>query len=179
VRFRGGVALEGGPFIAPGAVTLGQVGVQGQLGVHINRNFGAFAVPRFDIVFGAAGGVAIGFAALGGYHFDDLPIAVGAGPEVGAIAAFGASVSSTGASAAAIGGGFFGALLHFAWYPVFKEESNGKRSGLSVGFDLHLLSGTYAGGSASVNTTNDTSSEQSSIGHFALSPMVMVGYSSF
>ena len=184
-RFRGGVALEGGAFIAPGAVTLGAAGINGQLGVQINNNWGVYALPRFDIVFGSAGGVAIGGGVVGDYTFDNIPISVGLGPEFGVIAAIGGSVSSTGSStAAAIGGAFYGATLHFAYHPIMRwSDFAVRRKALSIGVDLHILGGTY--GAASETTTCPTptgctsGSASASVGHVALAPMITFGYTAF
>ena len=169
VRFRGGVALEAGPMIIPGVGTLGIAGIQSQLGVQINNNFGVYAVPNLDIVFGSVGGINLAAAIMCDYTLDDS-LTFGAGPDVGVFAAFGGGSGSISAA----GGALYGARLHFAWNPIVDHKEGGvRRRALSVGADIRLL-----GGGAGVASSNgETGSASAST--FVVAPMITVGYTAF
>ena len=169
VRFRGGVALEAGPMIIPGVGTLGLAGIQSQLGVQINNNFGVYAVPNLDIVFGSVGGINLAAAIMCDYTLNDS-LTFGAGPDVGVFAAFGGGSGSISAA----GGALYGARLHFAWNPIVDRSATSvRRRALSVGADIRLL-----GGGAGVASSNGESSSASA-STFVVAPMITVGYTAF
>ncbi len=168
-RFRGGFALEGGALIVPGAFSLGLAGFQGQLGGQINNNWGVYAVPSFDIVFGAVGGVNLGAAILVDYTLDDT-LTFGVGPDVDAFLAFGGG----GGSVSAAGGALYGARLHFGWNPALSHETNrARRKALTIGADMRLMGGGVGG----ATVTNGGSSGSAST--FTLMPMLTIGYNAF
>ena len=170
-RFRGGVAAEAGALIVPGIVTLGVAGIQGQLGAQINNNFGVYAVPSLDVVFGALGGVNLSFAVMVDYTLDDN-ITFGIGPDVGVFAAFGGG----GGTVSGASGALYGARLHFSWNPVIaKEASRPKRRALAIGADLRLL----GGGTGFVSANTSSSGGTASVGSFVLSPQITIGYQAF
>jgi hypothetical protein len=160
VRFRGGVGLEVGGLVVTQVGSLGAIGVQGQLGVQINNNWAVYATPSFDVAFGDGTGVSLGFGALADYTFNDIPIAVGAGPTAGTIVAFG--------NGGGVAGAFYGAKAHGAWYPIMARGENGiRRRALYVALDLSIL-----GFSVSGVDTGGT-------GIFLISPTASVGYAAF
>lgn len=168
-RFRGGVAAEVGALIVPGVLSLGVAGIQGQLGGQINNNFGVYAVPNFDIVFGAVGGVNLAFAVIVDYTLDDN-LTFGVGPDVGVFAGFGGG----GGTVSAAGGALYGARLHFSWNPVVSHNaSKPRRKALAIGADLRLL-----GGGAGFASSNGSSASAGG-GTFLLSPQVTIGYQAF
>jgi hypothetical protein len=167
-RFRGGVSLEGGVFIAPSIINIGSIGVAGTLGVQINNNWAVYGVPTLDIMFGGGeAGAAVLFAVLGEYTFDNVPISLGAGFE-------GADFFAIGQTAVA-GGVFYGGRLHFAYYPVMvRSDFNPlRRKALAVGLDLHLDGDSWGGGAACNLATGVCSA---STGGFLFSPMLFIGY---
>jgi hypothetical protein len=181
-RFRGGISLEGGALLVPGVVNIGGIGLVSQLGVQINNNWGVYAIPNFDILAGKLAGLSVGAGVLFDYTFDNIPISVGGGPEVGAFVAFGGSGCSNQGDGTACttisdaGGAFYGARLHFAYYPVIvRYRGLPRRRALSIGFDLRLLEGAF--GSASSNAMTATASATAN--GFAASPMLSIGYTAF
>jgi hypothetical protein len=171
VRFRGGVALEGGALIVPGSFSVGVAGVQGQLGAQINNEFGVYAVPSLDIVFGSVGGVNLGFAVMVDYTLDDS-LTFGVGPDLDAFAAFGGGSGT----ASAAGGALYGARLHFGWNPIISHnEVKARRKALTVGVDVRLL----GGGAGFASASNSSGTASASGGTFVLSPMLTVGYNAF
>lgn len=171
-RFRGGVAVEGGSLIAPGVLTVGIAGVQGQIGAQINNLVGVYAVPSFDIVFGKVGGVNLSSAILVDFTFNDL-LTVGVGPDLGVFAAIGVDKGGTGATAA--GGSLYGARLHFSVNPVVgrPDENPVRRKALSIGVDLRLM----AGGAGYAKASQDTTTVSAT--NFVFSPMLTIGYQAF
>jgi hypothetical protein len=170
VRFRGGVALEGGALIVPGIFSVGIAGVQGTMGVQINNLVGVYAVPSFDIVFGSVGGLNLGAAFMVDFTLLDDAITVGGGPDVDLFAAFGGGSGSL----TAVGGALYGARLHFGWNAVVsREESRARRKALTIGADVRLL-----GGGAGFATTTSTTASAGG-GTFVLAPMLTVGYTAF
>jgi hypothetical protein len=168
-RFRGGVALEGGALIVPGVFSLGMAGIQGTLGAQINNNWGVYAVPSFDIVFGHVGGVNLGFAVMVDYTLDDS-LTFGVGPDTDALLAFGGGGGTVSAFAAAL----YGARLHVGWNPALSHEVNRpRRKALTIGLDVRLL-----GGGAAFATVSNSSSSAGG-GTFALLPMLTIGYNAF
>jgi hypothetical protein len=172
-RFRGGVALEGGALIVPGVLSVGVVGVQGQLGGQINNNWGVYAVPSFDVVFGAVGGVNLGFAVVVDYTLDDS-LTFGVGPDLDLFGAIGGG----GGTVAAAGGALYGARLHFGWNPALSHETNrARRKALTIGADLRLLGG--GAGFASVTNNGSGTTGSAAGGTFVLLPMLTIGYNAF
>jgi hypothetical protein len=168
-RFRGGIAAEAGALVVPGVVTLGVAGIQGQLGAQINNNFGVYAVPNLDIVFGALGGVNLAFAVIVDYTLDDN-LTFGIGPDFGLFGALG----SGGGSVAAAGGALYGARLHFSWNPVVSHDATRpRRKALAIGVDVRML----GGGAGFVST--DGASGTASVGSFVLAPQLTIGYQAF
>jgi len=183
-RFRGGIDLEGGAIAVPGVVSLGAIGLVSQLGVQIDNNWGVYAIPNFDILFGQLGGLSIGAGVLFDYTFDRLPISVGGGPEVGAFVAFGNSGctsngggTSTCTTISDAGGALYGLRLHFAYYPVMvRYADRPRRRALAIGFDLRIMDGAFGTASSSSNGTATATASANSVG---ISPMLSVGYAAF
>lgn len=180
-RFRGGVSLNGGALIVPGVVNIGSIGVQGQLGVQINNQWGIYAIPSFDIIVGHVGGVGIGGGVLAEFTFPGIPISVGAGPEAGLFAAIGASsgcgtTGQTGSvcTTSTAGGALYGARFRFAFHPVIVRQGI-RRKAFTIGADLRVLTGAF--GATSENST--TVSSAASVNSLALSPAVFIGYTAF
>lgn len=171
-RFRGGFALEGGALIVPGVISVGVVGVQGQLGGQINNNWGVYAVPSFDIVFGAVGGVNLGFAVMVDYTLDDS-LTFGVGPDLDLFGAIGGG----GGTVAAAGGALYGARLHFGWNPAISHESNRRRRAFTIGADMRLLGG--GAGFVAVSNTSTRTTGSAVGGTFVLLPMLTLGYNAF
>ena len=173
VRFRGGVALEGGGVLVPDIINLGLAGIQGQLGVQINNSFGVYLVPSFHVLFGSMGGIQVGAAAVFDYTFLDDLLTVGAGPDVASLVAFGLPTNG-GIGISAAGGGLYGARLHFAVNPVVGIGDNGiRRKALSIGVDLRL----YGGGAGFVSdSTNGVSAK---VADFVVTPSLSIGYTAF
>ena len=168
-RFRGGVALEGGSLIVPGIFSVGVIGVQGQLGAQINNNWGVYAVPSFDVVFGKVGGVNLGFAVMVDYTLDDS-LTFGAGVDTDAFAAFGGGSGSVTAA----GGTLYGARLHFGWNPALSHDAfKPRRKALTIGVDVRMLGGGAGFASSS------SSSASAGGGTFVLAPMLTIGYNAF
>jgi hypothetical protein len=169
-RFRGGIALEGGALIVPGSFSVGLAGVQGQLGGQINNNWGVYAVPSFDIVFGSVGGINLGAAIMVDYTLDDT-LTFGVGPDTDAFVAFGAS-NGTGSVA---GGALYGARLHFGWNPALSHETyRARRKALTIGVDVRLMGGGVGGA-----TVTSGGGGSASASNFALIPMLTIGYNAF
>jgi hypothetical protein len=168
-RFRGGVSLNGSALVVPGVVSIGGIGVQGQIGAQISNNWAVYAIPNLDVLFGKLGGIGIGAGVLAEYTFTGLPISVGAGPEAGLFAVIGGCNSGEGCDSGA-GGAFYGARLHFAYHPVIYHYGIRRRA-LSIGFDLRLMTGAF-GASSDVTQT-------ASANTFAVSPVVSIGYTAF
>lgn len=170
LRFRGGIALEGGALVAFDVVTVGAIGLQSQLGVQVNDLVGVYLVPSLDVAFGDVGGVSLAAALIVDFTVLDGLLTFGAGPDVGVFAVVGGSSSKAQAN----GGALYGARLHFAVNPIRKRPADSsRRRGLAIGFDLRLLGGHT--GNATVSTTRASASE----GNFVLSPMLTIGYQTF
>jgi hypothetical protein len=161
VRFRGGVGLEVGAIVAPGA-GLGVIGVQGQLGAQITNQWAVYAVPTLDIAFAHGTGLAVGFGAMADYTFSSIPLGVAAGPETGVFAALGGGGAAAGA--------LYGVRLRGAYYPILTRGENGiRRKALAVGLDLRLDGGgaAFAGAGGSIGSA------------YLISPVAFVGYQAF
>jgi hypothetical protein len=180
-RFRGGVNLGGGAIFVPGVINVGNVGIEGQLGVQINNQWAVYAAPVFDVIAGAVGGVSFGSSILGEFTFPGVPLSVGAGPTFGWLAAIGGtgcSTDSTGSTACTgvtgVGGAYYGAKLRFEYHPVIVRTGIRRRA-LTLGLDLNVLTGAF--GSSTDNATAGTAS--ASVNDFGVSPRLWIGYTSF
>ncbi|MBK8251658.1 MAG: hypothetical protein IPK82_03200 [Polyangiaceae bacterium] len=180
VRFRGGVALEGGVLAVPDIVTLGTAGISAQLGVQINNQFGVYVVPTLGALFNSnLGGVNVAGALMVDYTMLDNLITVGVGPDVGSFAAIGGSISQNGVSQSAAAGEFYGARFHFSVNPAVSIGSNGiRRKALMIGLDLRLLGG-YGGFARQEATTSGSVSQNVAVGSFVVSPQFSIGYQAF
>lgn len=174
VRFRGGIALEGGALIVPGA-TLGAIGPIGHLGVQINNLIGVYLMPGFDVLFGPAGGVNFNGPVIVDFTFLDNRLTLGIGPDFGFYAA--AGVSSNGKQATGVAGVQYGARGRIAFNAIVGIGENGyRRKALVIALDLRALIGPAA--SATTNA-NGTSSGTASTTAFGFAPMLSIGYEAF
>lgn len=180
VRFRGGVALEGGVLAVPDIITLGTAGISAQLGVQINNQFGVYVVPTLGALFNSSlGGPNVAGAIIVDYTMLDNLITVGVGPDVGSFAAIGGSISQNGVTQSAAAGEFYGARLHFSVNPVVSIGDNGiRRKALMIGLDLRLLGG-YGGFARQSATTGGSVSQSVAVGSFVVSPQFSIGYQAF
>jgi hypothetical protein len=167
-RFRGGINLEGGALIVPGLVSLGSIGLQGQLGVQINDQWGVYAIPSFDVLFGKLGGIALGFGALVDWTPPGVPISIGAGPEAGWAGALNTCDPNLGCAVNGFGGVFYGGRLHFAYYPVIVRYPYRRRA-LAIGADFRFLAGDFGTVMPGVVKVTD----------IGISPVVFIGYTAF
>jgi hypothetical protein len=160
-RFRGGVSVEGGVLAIPdSSLTMGAVGVQGQVGAQINHLVGVYWVPSLDILVGPAGGVNVASAVLVDFTIIDM-ISIGVGPDVGAFAAIGTNKLASGAN--------YGARLHFAVHPVFGRGDDGiRRKAFSIGLESRFLGGPVV--------TASTTDADATLTGFIVQPMLTVGY---
>lgn len=126
-RFRGGVGIEVSPILGSGS-SLGDGGIQGQLGVQINFNWAVYAVPSVGVA-GTVGygtlGVA-GSALVADYTFDDVPFAVGAGVDGDVLFS---DVPR---------GGLYGGRLRGVWYP-WARGGPSRNQAIFVALDVRLL----------------------------------------
>jgi hypothetical protein len=173
-RFRGGVSLEGGALVVPGIVSIGAIGVQGQLGGQISNNWAVYGIPTLDVLFGKLGGLGVSAGVLAEYTFTGLPISVGAGPEAGLFVVVGAAGASGSGTVSDAGGAFYGARLHFGYHPVIYHAGI-RRKALTIGVDLRMLTGAFGAESISQTTVTETAKVNS----FAVSPVVSIGYTAF
>ncbi|HEY4119715.1 MAG TPA: hypothetical protein VGM56_17730 [Byssovorax sp.] len=173
VRFRGGIAGEGGMLFSTGigGATLGVAGIQGQAGVQITNLVGVYAVPSADLVFGDLTGLNLGGAVLVDFTIVDR-VAIGGGPEVGAFVALSQKGTKDAGAAAAV----YGGRVHVGVYPF--GGGSGKRSGLEIGADLHLDTGPIESGTVSLKR-GLPSGFNTATSHFLLAPMLTIGYASF
>jgi hypothetical protein len=175
-RFRGGISLNGGALVVPGVVTIGSIGVQGQLGVQINDQWGVYAIPSFDVIIGSLGGIGIGAGVLAEYTFPGLPISLAAGPEAGLFVAIGGSgCDSTVGTCSAAGGALYGGRLRFEYHPIIVRRGIRRRA-LTIGADFRFLTGDF--GASTVNTSGN-GTVSASANSFALSPALFIGYTAF
>jgi hypothetical protein len=178
-RFRSGVNIGGGVISVPGLFTVGNVGIEAQLGVQINNMWAVYAAPTFDVVAGDFGGVAVGGSILAEITIPGAPISLGLGPVFGGIAAFGGVCSSNNSGTVCtglqdVGGAYYGAKLRFEWHPVIVRYGIRRRA-FTIGVDLNLLTGAY--GSESANSNSATAS--ASANDFSISPRLWLGYTAF
>lgn len=137
-RFRGAVGLEAGALVLTGTAggAAGAIGAIGQVGVQINHNWGVYANPSLDVLFGHAGGFTIGTGVMADYTFDDFPLSVAAGPEATIFAAIG---GGNGGAVALGAGALYGVRLRAAYYPVLESRPR-RRKGLYIAADVKLES---------------------------------------
>lgn len=151
VRFRGGVDLTGGGIFLNG-VGVGLVGVDAQLGVQINHLIGVYAEPH--LVFGGGSyanatgldGV-VGVTGVIDFTFDRIQVGAGAG------------FAYTGVN------NFYGSPeveAKFAFYPVLGHGYRGRRRGLMIGANVHLIYWTVPNDALPL-----------------LEPMAFIGYQAF
>lgn len=138
-----------------------------------NNNWGVYAVPRFDVVFGVLGGVNLGAAIMVDYTLDDS-LTFGVGPDLDLFGAIGGG----GGTVAAAGGALYGARLHFGWNPALSHETNRpRRKALTIGADMRLLGG--GAGFVSISNTGSGTTGSAAGGTFVLLPMLTIGYTAF
>jgi hypothetical protein len=169
-RFRGGFALEGGAIIAPGIITLGLAGAQGQLGVQINNLVGIYVVPGFDICFGPLGGINIGSALMVDFTFASNFLTVGVGPNVSFFAAIGLQPSGASASAGAL----YGGRVHLAVNLGGLGDDGVRRKAFVIGMDANLMFGAVGFTSAGSGGATAAGALQ-----FVLEPILTLGYQAF
>jgi hypothetical protein len=175
-RFRGGVNLEGGGLFVPGLVNLGAVGLNSQLGVQINNQWGVYFLPSLDILFGKLSGFSVGAGVLVDWTPPGVPISIGLGPEVGGFVALSDTVCPAGQVCDVTGasGAFYGARLHFAYYPVIVRYPWPRRKALAIGADFRFLDGVFGAGSTTPGTVAVEAGRT-----FGISPVVYIGYTAF
>jgi hypothetical protein len=178
-RFRGGVNLGGGAIFVPGVINVGNVGIEGQLGVQINNQWAVYAAPVFDVIAGSVGGVAVGSSILAEFTLPGVPLSFGLGPTFGWLAAIGGvcdANSSTCTGATGVGGAYYGAKLRFEYHPVIVRTGIRRRA-LTLGLDVNILTGAF--GASTDNTTAGTTVTTASVNDFGISPRIWIGYTSF
>jgi hypothetical protein len=176
-RFRGGILLEGGLLAVPGVVNVGDIEIQGQLGVQFNNNWGVYLIPGVDIIVGKYNGLGAEIGALFDYTFDNVPISLGAGPEIGGFAAIGSCQFGTvGCTVGGAGGGFYGGRVRFMYHPILvrSDMNPRRRRAFSIGVDVRALYGAF--GAESTNAGLLTAAAGYG---FGLAPMVLLGYNAF
>jgi hypothetical protein len=150
-RFRWGITGGGGPMI--GGYTGGGLGVDARFGMQVSEMLGVYAQPSVFVFIGAladdtnadvTAGAVYGLGALGDLTLGDL-FFLAAGPEIlmGAIGS--ASVNADGSTAEAASGPFFSIAARTGF--VFGRKGPDRRSGFSVGLDLHAV---FAGGETAI-----------------------------
>ena len=170
-RFRGGIALEGGVLAVPREnLNFGLIGVQGQLGVQVNNQFGIYAVPSFDIGIGHSVGGNIAGALMFDLTAADF-FTFGVGPDVGVFLVGNDDDYYHGSSTAA--GAVYGGRVHLAINPIV-ARSYGRRTGLTIGLDTRFLGGAV--GTARNSNTVDVSSNYTG---FIVQPMLTIGFQTF
>jgi hypothetical protein len=171
-RFRGGVNLGGGGLFVPGEVKLGKIGVEGQLGVQINNQWGIYATPSFDILGGDYGGLNVGAAVLVEFTLPGVPLSFGIGPTAGDFVVFGQTTCVQGICAASeAGGAYYGAKIRFEVHPVIVRQG-WRRRALTIGLDLDVLTGDYGATDTSGGTVVAANS-------FGIAPRIWIGYTAF
>ena len=172
-RFRGGINLGGGGLFVPGVVNLGKVGLEGQLGVQINNQWGIYATPSFDILGGQYGGLNVGASLLVEFTLPGIPLSFGVGPTFGDFVVFGGGscVDGVCSDSTAGGGAYYGGKLRFEYHPVI-VRSGVRRRALTLGLDLDILTGAYG----SADTNGDATA---SVNSFGIAPRVFIGYTAF
>jgi hypothetical protein len=180
VRFRGGVALEGGLFIVPQLrsrdpeQTFGTLGVHGDIGVQFNDVIGLYWAPGFDAVLGPLYGAVIASAILIDFTGSDV-FSVGFGPDVGYILAGGGDASEEDAEITAIAGVQGGGRIRLAIHPlVARGDDEIRRKALTFGADVRILAGPIVQGVAGSDfaSLNFDSS-------FGVQPQLFLGYTAF
>lgn len=129
-RFRGGIQAELGPavFFTNGHASFA-AGLTGHVGVQLGKTFGLVFAPQIQAFMGQESGPYVGGAFLGDVTIDDR-WALGLGPEMGVLVPDGdGGGPTTGPNVGLIG--------RFALYPEADPGTDGRRSGVVVGLDLH------------------------------------------
>ena len=175
VRFRGGIAGEGGILISTGigGATLGVAGPPGPWSACRSRTSSASTPSRAPTSCSATSRASnLGGAVVVDFTIVDR-VAVGGGPEVGAFVALSQKGTKDAGAAAAL----FGGRVHVGVYP-FGGGGGGKRSGLEIGADLHLDTGPIESGTVSLKR-GLPSGFNTSTSRFLIAPMLTIGYASF
>jgi hypothetical protein len=179
VRVRGGFLLQGGLLVVPGVVNAGDIELQGQAGVQINNNWGVYFIPGVDFIIGKYTGLGADLGLLFDYTFNNIPISVGGGPEIGGfVAVSSCQIGTAGCSVGGAGGAFYGARARFMFHPVMvRSDANPiRRKAFTIGLDVRALYGAFGASSTNINTNTGTV-----VGGytFGLAPMIFLGYTSF
>lgn len=179
VRFRGGVALEGGVFAIPEIQqSYGTVGVHGDIGVQFNDRVGLYWAPGIDAVLGQLYGVLFASAILVDFTFDDT-FTLGLGPDLNLIAAgpLGELDDRSGAFVSGLAGLQGGGRLRLAVYPgtAFGEDKI-RRKAFTLGVDVRFLGGPVVGG-VTVGTVEQLLDFETA--NFSVHPQFFLGYSAF
>jgi hypothetical protein len=149
VRFRGGIAGQLGPsvFTAEGQLAVAS-GLQGHVGVQVNRLVGIYWAPRVEVIAGEIGGPYVGSPFVVDFTIDDF-VAFGLGPELGYYAQIVDAPRDEEAAARferpaqVISSPQVGGLLRLAFYP--ERDAGPRRAGLMVGADLGIRATGTAG----------------------------------
>jgi hypothetical protein len=126
-RFRGGIDFTGGALLVSG-FTAGLVGIDGRLGVQLNNLVGIYAQPHLvfgDGTYAATTGVTgvFGVSAIVDFTFDRLFIGGGGG-----FAYIGSAPYASPEGEVRVG-----------FYPIVSHGRGGRRRGLMLGVDLHII----------------------------------------
>ena len=160
VRFRGGIAAEGGMFWVVDTNRIPLIGLQGHVGVQINNRVGIYAAPSFDYFVGNLKGINPSAAVLVDYTFGRFTAGIGPHVEY-----FSASSPFSGT------GGGVGARIHLAGYPVLNlGEDHIRRNALVIGIDIKIMIW---------NMTLTAGERTDSFGGSVVEPMLTIGYQAF
>jgi hypothetical protein len=180
VRFRGGVALEGGVFAIPEIKqSYGTLGVHGDIGVQFNDLVGLYWVPGVNAVLGQLYGVLVASAILVDFTFEDT-FTLGLGPDLNLIAAgtIGETEDRAGAFVSALAGLQGGGRLRLAVHPgtAFGEDKI-RRKAFTLGADVRFLGGAVVGGVS--GATGEQLLLDFESANFSIHPQFFLGYSAF
>jgi hypothetical protein len=180
VRFRGGIALEGGVFAIPEIKqSYGTLGVHGDIGVQFNDLVGLYWVPGLNAVLGQLYGVLAASAILVDFTFDDT-FTIGLGPDLNLIAAgsIGEVEDRGTAFVSGLGGLQGGGRLRLAVHPgaAFGEDKI-RRKAFTLGADVRFLGGSVVGSVQGVATDEILLDFDSA--SFSIHPQFFLGYSAF
>lgn len=158
LRFRGGVALEGGALILPGKLAMGGGAVVGQLGVQIDDRWALYALPSFDAFAGDGSFVSsAGSALMAELTVPGAPLSIAAGPDAAALLTVSGESGGLGYS--------LGGRLRLAVHPLLvRAETGPRRRALSVGVDLRVAE-INLGGADNTSVT--------------FTPTAFIGYTAF
>lgn len=128
-RFRGGVQSEVGPAFFVGTADGAAVaGLTGHVGLQLGETFGVYLAPQIQGFMGEKRGPHVGIGLVADVTLADL-VSLGLGPTIGG----GELEDGPGAE----GGMTLGGLAHVAFYPEVPSGADGRRTGLTLGLDLH------------------------------------------